>query len=39
MTSYEILTIFYRVLGLLVSSWSVLIALLAFLDKRDSERK
>ena len=39
MTSYEVIMIFLGILAFLVSSWSMLIALLAFLDKRNSERK
>ena len=39
MTAYETVMVLCGILGLLVSSWGVLIALLAFLDKRDNERK
>ena len=38
MTAYEIISIFIGVLALLISFGSLLIALLAFLDKRN-ERK
>lgn len=37
MTAYEIITIFTEILVLLISFGSLLIALLAFLDKRNSK--
>lgn len=39
MTAFEILTIFIGILATLVSFGSLIIALLAFLDKRDDKDK
>ena len=39
MTAYEIISIFIGILALLMSFGSLVIALLAFLDKRKSENK
>lgn len=39
MTAYEIISIFIGILALLLSFGSLLIALLAFLDKRNRKRK
>ncbi len=39
MTAYEIVSIFIGISALLMSFGSLLIALLAFLDKRDRKRK
>ncbi len=38
MTAYEIITIFIGILALLMSFGSLLIALLAFLDKRNKSK-
>ncbi len=38
MTAYEIITIFIGILALLMSFGSLLIALLAFLDKRSKSK-
>ena len=39
MTAYEILSVFIEILVLLMSFGSLIIALLAFLDKRNNKRK
>lgn len=39
MTAYEILSVFIGILALLMSFGSLLVAFLAFLDKRDCKRK
>ncbi|SKB97238.1 hypothetical protein SAMN06296386_11172 [Lachnospiraceae bacterium] len=39
MTDYEIIMVMLGILALLVSSSSLLIALLSFLDKRNNRRK
>lgn len=39
MTAYEIVSIFIGILALLVSFGSLIVALLAFLDKRNNKRK
>ena len=39
MTAYEIISIFIGILALLMSFGSLIIALLAFLNKRDNKRK
>ena len=39
MTAYEIITIFIGILALLMSFGSLVIALLAFLDKRNKRKK
>ena len=38
MTDYEMIMVFLGILGLLVSSSSLLIALLTFLDKRNKRK-
>lgn len=38
MTAFEIISVFIRVLALLMSFGSLLIALLAFLDKRNKRK-
>lgn len=39
MTAYEILMIFIGIIGLIISSMGLLIALLTFLDKRNKRKK
>ena len=39
MTAYEIISIFIGILALLMSFCSLVVALLAFLDKRKNKRK
>ena len=39
MTAYEILSIFIGILALLMSFGSLIVAFLAFLDKRNSKKK
>lgn len=39
MTAYEIITIFIGILALLISFGGLIIALLAFLDKRSKRKK
>ena len=39
MTAFEIISIFIGILALLISSGSLIVALLAFLDKRNNKRK
>ncbi len=39
MTAYEIISIFIGILALLMSFGSLVVALLAFLDKRKNRRK
>ena len=39
MTAYEIISIFVGILALLISFGSLIVALLAFLDKRNNKRK
>ncbi|MDC7289052.1 hypothetical protein NXH76_14675 [Blautia schinkii] len=39
MTAYEIISIFIGIVALLMSFGSLLVALLAFLDKRNRKRK
>jgi len=39
MTAYEIISVFMGILALLLSFGSLIIALLAFLDKRNNKRK
>ncbi len=39
MTAYEIISIFIGILALLMSFGSLIVALLAFLDKRNCKRK
>lgn len=39
MTAYEIITIFIGILGLMVSFGSLIVALFAFLDKRNRKKK
>ena len=38
MTAYEIISIFIRILALLMSFGSLIVALLAFLDKRNKRK-
>ena len=38
MTDYEMIMVFLGILGLLISTSSLLIALLAFLDKRNKQK-
>ena len=39
MTAYEVVSIFIGILALLISFGSLIVALLAFLDKRNNKRK
>ena len=39
MTAYEIITIFIGILALLMSFGSLIIAIIAFLDKRNNKKK
>ena len=39
MTAFEIISIFIGILALLISFGSLIVALLAFLDKRNNKRK
>ena len=39
MTAFEIISIFIEILALLMSFGSLIVALLAFLDKRNNKRK
>ncbi|GFI66281.1 putative holin-like toxin [Lachnospiraceae bacterium 56-18] len=39
MTAFEIISIFIGILALLMSFGSLIVALLAFLDKRNNKRK
>lgn len=39
MTAYEIIMIFLGIIGLLISTCGLLLALLTFLDKRNNKRK
>lgn len=38
MTAYEIIMVLIGVIGLLISSWGMFIALLTFLDKRSKHK-
>ena len=39
MTAYEIVSIFIGILALLISFGSLIVALIAFLDKRNNKKK